>query len=279
LVQLLVQVDALNISVAGLPADGGGGMIGIASVVTVKDSRKWQDQARSLFEAVKKIILKAAEQPDITEEELKAVDAAIQIKENAETLGNAKVDHFVIDLSEIPDLTEDDIAEVKAVIGKEGVLVRIAAMDATHVVVTFGGGAKRCQDIMNSVSQGKAPLADNKFIKMVADRLPNGPRLSEGYLHLENVFKLIIDISDRLGEDVFFRLIIPETAPLSFTNVKVSETAQQIDVLVPMEMITSAKKAVEPLMGMLMGGMMGGPQGDMDMKVEPLEDEGEGELD
>jgi len=278
LVQLLVQVDAINMSAAGLPAEGGGGMIGGVSVITVKDSRKWQEQARGLFANVKKIILKAAEQPDITEEELKAVDAAIQIKENAEKLGDAVVDHFVVDLRQIPDLTEEDIAEVEAVIGKEGVLVRIVAMDPKHVVISFGGGAKRCQDIMNNVSQGKAPLADNKFIKMVADRLPKGPRLSEGYLHLENLLKLVIDISNQLNEPFPFPLMIPETAPLSFTNVKVSDTAQQIDLLIPMETITTAKTAIEPLLGMMMGGMMGGPPGGMDMPVEPLEDEGEGGL-
>lgn len=278
LVKLLVQVDAINLSMAGLPAESGDGMIGLLSVVTVKDSRKWQAQARSLFATVKNMIVKAAQQPDITEEELKAVEAAIQIKENAETLGTAAVDHFVIDLAQIPDLTEDDIAEVKAVIGKEGILVRIAAMDPTHVVISFGGGVKRCQAVIGNVSEAKAPLADNKFIKMVADRLPKGPRLSEGYLHLENLLTLVVAISNQLNTPFPFPLAIPETAPLSLSSVKVGDTAQQIDILIPMEAILAAKRALEPLMGMLMGGMMGGPQGGMDMPVEPLEDEGGGEL-
>jgi hypothetical protein len=276
LINVLAEVDALNISVAGLPAEGGEGMIGVTSVVTVKDSRKWQKQVHGLFASIKKIILKAAKQPDITEDEIKAIDQAIQIKENAEKLGDSPVDHFIVDLSKVPDLTADDIAEVKSVVGKEGILVRIVAVDPTHVAITFGGGKARCQTIMKNITEGKAPLADNKFIKMVADRLPSDQRIAEGYLKLENILKLVIDISNQLNEPFPFPLMVPETAPLCFSSVKVGNNAQQMDFLVPIETIVTIKNSVEPLMGMMMGGMMGGPQGgEMEMEVEPLEDEGE----
>lgn len=266
IVNLFVSLDAGAISIARLPADSPDGMIGLAKVATVESTAKFMPQVRSLFDQVKEIAVNAAKKEQVPEEEIKAVVDAFQWKEAAETLADVKVDHLSVALDKLPDVSPEDITEVKSVIGQEGVLVRIAPVDATHVVVSFGGGSARFEKIVQTVKAGEAPLTGNAAIKKVANRLPAEGRLAEGYLNLDHLLSMVMDIAAKLGQPIPMPLALQNAAPLSMVVTKVDDAASQYDLLVPMELAESVKE-LAPMMMMMMGGMGGEPQ----MESDPLE--------
>ncbi len=257
LVNLFGNVERLSVGVSSLPAEGGEGLVGLQMSAQVKDAAAWRGEARKLFGQLKEIIADAAAKEGAAPEKVKAVSDAVQWKEDAEEVGGMKVDHFMVDLQKLPadegQSNEQTIEEVKSVIGKEGILVRVAAIGNNQVAMTFGGGAKRFAAIAESVKKNEAPLAENQDIKKMVDRQPAGPRVAEAYLSVANLLALVSNIAMEVGQP----LPIPalrENVPVVVTSVKMGDAAQYSEILIPMELVTSVKEAMAPLFMMMMGG-------------------------
>jgi hypothetical protein len=258
LTKLLTSVERVSVSVAGLPSEGEDGMVGVTFVVRTANSQQAQAELRKLFSTVKDLLIKTAvAKGELTEEQSKSANEAIQLKENAEKLTGAVVDHFVVDLAKLPDADEEMVKQIRGVVGQEGILVRIAQVGDKNLAVTFGGGAKRFAQIVDLIQKNQAPLADRKTVKMVADRLPGQKKIAEGYLSVDRLLALVMEMSSKLGQPVPLPLTMKETAPLSVVAAQVDESSATIDVLVPIELAQSAAEMAKPMMMMMMGGMPG----------------------
>jgi hypothetical protein len=257
LIALLGSLQKMSVGVSGLPAEGGEGMIGVSIVGEVRNADEFKKQARELFTVAKELAVDAAKKSGESEEDVKKVADAIQWKENAEKLGGANVDQLSFDLSKAPGANEEDLEQAKKIIGKEGVLVRIGSIGQNRVMVTFGGGARRFETLAGAAGKGDAPLAEHADIKKVADRLPTGPKFIEGYINIEHLFALIMDIDNEVDGGIPFPLALRNSAPIAFTGTKVGEAGQQVDVVVPMELLRSLADMVRPLLGAFMGGAPG----------------------
>jgi hypothetical protein len=264
-VKLLSTVQQIGVNVSMLPVEGGEGRLGFTLVTKVANSTEWLGEAKKLFESVKGIAIDAAKKHGTPEDQLKTVTDSIQWKENAEKIEGARVDHFVIDIDKLTTLEGDKGEEAKAgvekaktFLGKEGVIIRVAAVDDKTVVVTFGGGAKRAGDVVKLAKSGGAPLADSKEVKMLADRLPAGPKVVEAYINIENLLNLVTSTMAQFGQTMPIPLSLKNSAPIAFAVTKVGDSAQETQILVPMELIGAVKDAIGPMLMMFGGGGPGG---------------------
>lgn len=260
----LLLVKSVSFGLSGLPAPNPDGLLSLTFVAGVENSNKWRGELKKAFDLAKEIIVDAAknENANLPEEQIKSISEAIAYKENAEQLGGMRVDHFVVDLSGMPDTQEEDIAEMKGVLGQEGLLLRIAAPDDTHVAIMFGGGAKRFERIAEHVRKGEAPLGGNKFINTVSQRLPTEGRMQEGYFHLENLLSTVIDIMTEVNQPFPFPIQLDPTMPIGFTSNKSGEAGVETGFLLPKELLVTVQQTVANFMQAFMGPM-------------PVEDEGE----
>jgi hypothetical protein len=184
---------------------------------------------------------------------------AVQWKDNAEKLGGAEVDVLTVDLAKLPDAEEEEVAQAKKVLGPEGVTIRLGALGKDKIVLVFGGGSKRFEAIAKMAADNEAPLTENKSVKLVADRVPAGAKLVEGYLNIDKLIELVMDISSEVGGGIPFPINLQNAAPVAFTATKAGDAAQQSDVLIPMELVKSVADVVRPMLMMGIGGPQGGP--------------------
>lgn len=274
LIDLIISVDQMSAGFSPLPVEGQQGLMGLTLVVKVQDNQKWKANFGELIQTAKKVLFEAAkEEGEVSEEELAAADKAIEYTADADKTDNAAIDQFVVHLAQLPDMDETTVEEAMKVLGEEGAVLRIAAVGKDYVVVTFGGGMERATQIYDLVLQGKAPLAQNAAIQQVQDRLPSDNRLAVLYFNLDQIFTLIANISQTLGEEMPLPLVMTDAAPISMAKVKISDNAVQTDVLIPMEFAESASRMAQPLIGMMMmGGMGGGNQMQLEeMDIEEME--------
>lgn len=239
-VKMIGGLRSLAFSVSALPA-GPDGMVGFAKVTGLEgDSRECLDSFSALIENVKGGLF--------TDEDINQWLTYFEYVPKAETIGGIDVDHLTIKLDQIEEIEEEDLETVMKIIGKEGALVRMGAVDPHHVVATFGGGAARFETAVGLVKEKKAPLADNPGIKRTAEALAK-KRAAEGYVALDTGLKLASDIGTIVDEPLPFK--VPEVnAPIGMTATMTSKTAQQSDVFIPMDVIMAAKDVVQAMMGM-----------------------------
>lgn len=267
LVKLLTDVEQLGVSLAGLPVEGGEGRIGLTLVARVKDSAEWKGLARKFFEQVKQFAMDIAKQKGRPEDRIQAVGNAVTWKENAEQVEGVQVDHFVVDVEKLvpPDQAEQakqGIEQAKTILGKEGVLVRVAAVGKDRVLVTFGGGAPRFATAMAAARKDAPMVAENAALKKVADRLPAGARTAEGYISLDNLLNLVSSAMAQMGQQMPIPLTLNNAAPIAFASIKGEGAAQNVVVVVPMELISAVKEMVGPMLMMMSPGGMPEPGGE-----------------
>jgi hypothetical protein len=238
--KMIEGLRSIAISVSALPA-GPDGMIGLAKVAGLEgDARECLDSFGELIQTVKGGLF--------TKEEVNEWLQHMEYTPKAETIAGIEVDHFKVKLDEIEEIEAEDLETALKIIGKEGVLVRVGAVDPRHVLATFGGGAARFETAAGLVKEKKAPLADNPGIKKTAEALPK-KRAGEGYIALDTGFRLASEVAKVLDEPLPFA--VPEVnAPIGMAATMTSKTAQQSDVFIPMEVIMAAKDVVQAMMGM-----------------------------
>ncbi|MBI4578897.1 MAG: hypothetical protein HY718_04290, partial [Planctomycetes bacterium] len=256
---------AVSISNLATAEDAGqAGVIGVTIVAEVNDSKAWREQLHKGFDEIKKIIGGVAKADGMDEQKLEQTLSAFVWKEDAGQVEGATVDQMVVELDKFTEATPEDITKIKAVLGEEGIVIRVASVGEKHVVITFGGGEKRFADVLAVVKGNQAPLAKNKDLTKIATRLPRGgARVVEAYLNLEHLLGVIDAVATKIDKPLPVRLTLQNSAPLAFTTVNVDKTSQEMTLLIPAELISSAAEMVrQQLLPMIMmGGLGGGGEG------------------
>lgn len=265
LVSILTGVERVSASVANLPPDAGQGLLAISAVLEVKDSRQWMEAAGKSFDLLKHVLLQAARAEELDVQAAQALADGIQWKPKAEQVGELQIDHVTLDLSRLPGVDETEMEQLTSLLGLQGVTIRVAAAGDRHVVVVFGAGSERLVALAEAARKGESPLSASDSIQKVATRLPEGARLLEGYLNLDQLLNTVTGAMMRVGQPMMFPLMMRNAAPLAFMVTRVDDTAQEVHLLVPMELVVSVRDAAMPLMQMM---MMGGGQERSQMSME-----------
>ncbi|HUW85191.1 MAG TPA: hypothetical protein VMZ31_20605 [Phycisphaerae bacterium] len=236
------QVQQSSLSISALPTVAEG-LIGFAWVLQVEDAAKTAGLFGEVIEAVKLLPKDEAVREDLKN---------IVYKPKAEQVGDLSVDHVLVDMANLPEVTDADRGRIKSVAGQDGLLVRIAAVGDNHVVVLFGGGAKRLAAVAALSAQGQSPLSTDPGIRKVADKLPT-MRAVEMYFSLDSLMQLIKSIGEAIEEPAPFE---PTQAGVpAGLVVSGGKTYSRMDLFVPTELMV----AVKDLAMQVMGGMTGTP--------------------
>ena len=239
----------LAFSISGLPA-GPDGLIGLAKVVTVEgDAPAKCAQVAEIIQLISSGLVQGEQAGEVEE-----AMSMIKYTPAAETLGGVKVDHLAINIDQMEEVAEEDFAKVKKVVGKEGILFRMAAVDDKRIAATFGGGKERMQKVIELIKSGGAPLSADEGIKRVAATLPR-QRSVEGYLAVDRLIATIITIAKAIDQAEGAPPAFPSiNAPLALVGGPVGKGGYQVDVSLPMEFIVAAKDYAASAFGMGMGG-------------------------
>ena len=225
------------------------------------DSGKWMELARKLVGEALAFKL--------SDDDFKEFMELVSHKADVEEIGGVKVDHIKIDVMELAkreDAPEEDVENWLKVIGKEGIVFRMGAVDSKTVVVCLGGKESTAR-LIERAKANDAPLDDDTGIKKVSRHLPE-ERQSVGFLALDNVVELVRNIADAMDEEMPPILMPPIQAPLALSGTG-GKDWMQADLLVPTELMIAGKNV-----GMMMMGMMGagGQQGEQTPPPPPDEE-------
>lgn len=244
--QLRAKLGGSAISLSTLPKDADG-MLALTVVMESTDVKGSIPLLRNLIESYKGMF---------KDKDVAKVLQGLTCKPGAETIGGAAVDHITLDLSK---LEADDeqmagaIATIKKVLGKEGLLVRLAPAGDKRIVLTLGGGAKRMEQVLSDAAGGKSPLAEDAGVMKARKKMPKR-RMFEMYLAVDQLLKLIRGVSG--SQDV--PMMEPIDAPLGVA-LSAEKNYGRLDLILPTELIVEIKNMV--LQAMFGGGFGGGEQG------------------
>ncbi|MBU0717134.1 MAG: hypothetical protein KJ749_02710 [Planctomycetes bacterium] len=246
--EFIPLMTGMRVAIAGLPP-GPEGLLGLTVIIDTADAKKLLDLKGQGIDLAKQLASDAAKS-ETADEELQQVIDAIVYNSEAEEIAGVKVGHFKFDLSKIEAVDEDDLEDINKVIGKDGVLARIAPADDKTVVVAFGGGKERMAKLLEQAKKKDAPLDDDAGIKRIAAHIPK-ERASVGYLAVDRVIAFIQDVQRALDEEV-----LPIQMPAINAPVAMSMTGgngwMQGDVFLPTELLVAGKDAVMTMMGPMM---------------------------
>ena len=241
---LIENLARIAISVSPQP-EGSDGMVTVAKVIaTHGDARQVCSALKEVLDGVKQEFADDADTMELLR--------CIEYKVAAEKAGSLNIDHLVIKFPEQVknEIGETGMAAIKAVLGSDQFLVRIAVVDDRHVAITLGGGVAYMGKVIQAVKTNAAPLSDDAGIKRIAKFLAK-KRNSEAYFAADRLIKLIGRISKAVGEP-FPVTIADLNAPVAMVEGKVAPAGAQVDVYIPIELISAIKDAFTKAMGQQM---------------------------
>lgn len=229
--QSLVSDMALSVSL--LP-EGPHGVLALNIVVESNDSAKLMEGMVNMIGLLKKL--------PTDPEEKKKIEGVVTHKAAAETVGNTKVDHLIIDPSKADEDAGDFIGIAKKIVGPDGLTLRMGAPDSQHLIVSLGGGKDQFAALAKSAQSGDTSIASDAGITKASNALPKNRRM-EMYLSVDSVLKAINRIARVMEEDAPLPSEIkPIGAPVSMV-MSIDGTTGRFDVVVPMEVVTGVKNA------------------------------------
>jgi hypothetical protein len=222
----------VSFSLSALP-EGSDGMIGMTKIVSVSGGAA--AKCNQVAELIKSLIQLAP-----AEEAKKALDL-FKYTDGAETVAGVKISQLALHLDQAEWVTEDDYRKLQNVLGRDGLLFRLAPIDDQHIVATLGGGTGRLEKIIALAKGGETPLAANAGVKKAAAMLTD-KRTAEGYLALDHLLSSLKEIQTMLGEPDAIPFEVPKLdAPIAMTMSPVGEAGFQADLVIPMQAIAAAK--------------------------------------
>jgi hypothetical protein len=239
--KMLGQIRAMGLAVNRLPPEADG--LAAATMVVGLDGGS-ADFLASVSQAVAD--LKAG----APEEQAGKFDAvSYQAK-----AGDEKYDHLTIDLAAL-GLDEEGMATAAKLLGTEGLLFRLCAVDDKQVAVTLGGGAAHMESVVELIRSDLAPLADHPGIKAMVSRMPPD-RVKETFIAPNAAADLGMALAKVLGGPELPFKLPPVKTPIAACNRCTPGGGVQADILIPIELL----KAVGQ-MASSMGPPPGGPGG------------------
>jgi len=224
-----ILLTGMRASIHLLP-ESADGVIGAAMVIETTDSKKWMD----LLDRMVNLSVELIDTPDMDEEFTEFADA-LSFTKDAESIGQTKFTHWKIDLSKIEDAEEDELAKMEKIIGKEGLLVRIGAVDSKTIVFAFGGGKSHVKTLVETVRSGRDIVGESAGVKKVNAELPSSKTFAM-YFAADRILTLIKRVTKVLGEEDEIPFDVPNVdAPIAFVGSSAIGWSRG-DIYIPMEL-------------------------------------------
>lgn len=236
---LITATRDFSFSAAALPA-GPDGMLGFAKVVSVEgDASGLCTQIGDLIGTI--VSMAPAE-------EAAKVQNLVKFTPDAEQIAGASVSHLAINLDQADDVDKAWLDKLTKVVGKEGLLFRIAAIGDNHIVSTFGGGPARMQRVIELLKAGEAPLGANEGLKKAASLLP-ASRVLEGYVAVDHLMNTIGDISKVVDSPDAPPAFPKIDAPVAVVAGPAGGDTFQVDIAAPMPVVIAIKDTIMAAQG------------------------------
>lgn len=227
-----------RLSFHALPA-GPAGLIGAVMISDASDSQKFLEMMPRVVEVAKQIP---------TGGDFKQFADVLTYQPDAEKIGGAAVHHLKLDLAKLEDF-EEDLDDLMQVIGKDGLLLRLAAAGPKKVIAVFGGGTEFAAKALEQAGSDGSPLEALPGIQKVSKQLPKN-RSAVFYVAVDEILALVHTVAKLVEEEDAFADLMPKIdAPLAVSATG-GENWAQIDVHCPHELLVHGRKAVVKLMGM-----------------------------
>lgn len=247
----LGSLTGLRGVVSALPA-GPNGIIGLCLLMDTGDSAKSLTQ---LGEA-----MKAIGEMDPEDSEAKQVIAALTHNPEAEDIDGTTVQHVKFDLAKMDDIDEEDLEEITPIIGQDGLLLRVAAVNDDTVAIAFGGGSDYMQLVIQHAKNDQPMLDSDPGILRAADHVPSD-RAYATYIAVDRIINCIGTGAKALDDEEFPVHMAELNAPIAIVGSG-GDGWFRADIYLPTELIDAAKNAI---MGIMMSQMGGPGMGDPGM--------------
>jgi hypothetical protein len=220
------DIAAASVSVSALPG-GTDSLFGLTKVLRARGD------SRAILREVESVVGLCRSGPFV-DPKLNAMLEKLAYRRAVETVAEVSVDHLRV---EFEGEEPEDYLAFKKVVGAEGILVRIAAVDGKNVVITFGGGPARFATAVEAVRAGGAPLASDPGIAKSARHVP-ADRSLEAYFSVDRFIRLARRVGTAMDKPVQFPEMPELSAPVSASVQIVGPGATQVDVFIPTEVLT-----------------------------------------
>ncbi len=239
----IVGITGARGSVVTMPP-GPDGLAAVNFIIDTKNSKKWLELTGKLFDEAIGMA---------TDGEIKEYLGFLSHTAGAEEIAGVSIDHYKIDVDGLAakeEVEDEDRESIAKVIGKEGLVLRVGAVDGKSVV--FGlGGQSRMQRLIEQAKSKESPLDDDEGIKKVSAHLPS-KRGSVIYVAFDQVLDLAKNVATALDEEMFPIQLPPMNAPLAIVTSGGDDWVRT-DVFIPTDLLIASKNA-----GFMMLGKMGG---------------------
>ncbi|MEK6677616.1 MAG: hypothetical protein AABZ47_18430 [Planctomycetota bacterium] len=226
----------------------GDGVFGVSLVVDTSDSKKWLELTDKAIQMGKKIVTDLkADSPGSEVKEIKQVVSAVSHTPDVEQIGGVKVGHLKLDLSKVEGVDKEDQEHLAKVVGKEGVLFRLAAADGNVVAITFGGGQNYMGRLLESIKKKETAMDGEAGIKKVSPHLPN-ERSMVLYLAADQFVAGFNKLMAAVEEEQLPVQFPAMDAPLAFSATG-GDGWSRVDIFFPTELLVAGKNATMTMMG------------------------------
>jgi hypothetical protein len=237
-------------------AVGGGsnGLLGFSAVIETTDAKKWIELSGKAVALVKSIIDEA--KGEDVPAEIREFAAALSFTPDTEDVAGAKLAHLKFDVSKLSGIDEEWPEQLETLVGKEGLLVRFAPVDAQQVAVTFGGGSTLMSRLVEAARSNATPLESDAGIRSVGENFAS-ERTSVMYFAVDRIVGVIKAAQNAFDEEEL-PISMPElNAPLTINGTG-GDGWSRGDLFLPTELMVAIKNAVLTMMG---GGQAPPPPG------------------
>lgn len=235
---------AMRVSVEALPP-GDNGVFAVSVIVETGDAKRSIDLQSKIIELGKSIASEV--KVESAADEVKVIASAVTFTADAESIGGKSIAHLKIDLSKIPDVDEDDLEGVTKLIGKDGLTVRVAAINPSTTVTTVGGGAAYMERLIQSASKNEPALESIPSVKKSASAIP-AERSGVVYVAADRLIGLINQAMKAVDEEELPVSLPAGTSPIAMASTG-GEDWGRMDLFVPTDLMLAGKNAAMVMMG------------------------------
>jgi len=242
--ELLLSMTGVHGVIESLKPDSGY-LIGASMLIDTANSANFIKRIEDHVTESKALIADADE--ELIDAQVKKMVESITFDRDAAKVADADVSVLKVDLGEVEDLDEEEQEQLEAVLGDDGLTFRFAAVGDKQVAMTFGGGEEYLSRLIDSAKSGKAPLMEEKGVKLIMDRLPK--EKSTVYIFaVDHGLALGQNIADALDEERLPLSNEPIDAPMGI-SITGSQGWMRGDMHVPTPLMKAVARMIRTMTG------------------------------